>query len=118
MLSGSTDPMYPKVLEILPLDDDSVASSVINLRISDFHTAYPCIVVIGKRFQGSDLIVEAKLSNLKLTRLPEQKKISSLNGLKLLAKKALEAGVSNIPLNVCKIQINETFSDVLTLNHQ
>ena len=64
MLSGSTDPMYPKVLEILPLDDDSVASSMINLRISDFHTAYSCIIVIGKRFQGSDLIVEAKLSNL------------------------------------------------------
>ena len=59
-----TNAIYPKLLEVLTLDDDAVARSLINLRIGDFQSAYTFIAVIGKRFQGSglsDLIVEAKV---------------------------------------------------------
>lgn len=44
-----------KLLEVLPLHDNTVVRSMLNLSIEDFHTACPFISTIGKIFQDSGL---------------------------------------------------------------
>ena len=45
--------IHSKLLEVLPLHDNTVVRSMLNLSIEDFRTACPFISAIGKIFQDS-----------------------------------------------------------------
>ena len=131
--------IYSKFLEVLTLHDDTVAMSMINLRMGDFHIACVFIEVIGKWFPDSDLsdpIIEAKVLGPNTTERALHRKHYnySITALKLVfeaftrakidtcTKWAQTAGKgstwdkfleSQMFQNGCKLQNNETFSQCI-----